>query len=347
MSRMKECPQDPRFHAEGSVYAHTRMVQKDLDNMLSKLEINPSDMALLRFAALYHDVGKTVTTKIEDDGTITSKKHSMRGALIFRKNFYKYGMKRQFRETVCNLIRFHMRPFHVLEHDPIKSVAEMSLSINLEYLSLLAEADAKGRICDNMSESLEAVQLFRILCQDQCCANSPYKFHSDHERYMYFNHGKPIDSQIYDDTRCTVTLMSGLPGSGKDHWIKHNTDLPVISLDDIRQKLKIHVSDQQGEVIAEAQNQAKKFLAAKQDFVWNATNISKFVRSDCCQLFSKYNAKIRIISIDTHYDRLIKQNNNRDDKVPESVMEHLLDQWEFPSLTEAHEIVHVDNEIEQ
>jgi len=39
MSRMKECPQDPRFHAEGSVYAHTRMVQKDLDNMLSKLKI--------------------------------------------------------------------------------------------------------------------------------------------------------------------------------------------------------------------------------------------------------------------------------------------------------------------
>lgn len=48
-----------------------------------------------------------------------------------------------------------------------------------------------------------------------------------------------IDDQLsglhyepHEDYRCTVTLMSGLPGSGKDTWlIQNRPELPVVALD--------------------------------------------------------------------------------------------------------------------
>ena len=45
---------------------------------------------------------------------------------------------------------------------------------------------------------------------------------------------------MYDDTWGEVILMCGLPGTGKDTWIRENCpDLPVVSLDEIRKEMKL------------------------------------------------------------------------------------------------------------
>lgn len=55
--------------------------------------------------------------------------------------------------------------------------------------------------------------------------------------------------------------MSGLPATGKDRWIRqHGSHWPVISLDAIRQKIKISPDDNQAPVVAEAKERAKEFL---------------------------------------------------------------------------------------
>src|SRR5580704_7778943 len=43
-----------------------------------------------------------------------------------------------------------------------------------------------------------------------------------------------------EEYRCTVTLMSGLPGSGKDTWLAlDRPGLPVVSLEELRADLVI------------------------------------------------------------------------------------------------------------
>lgn len=74
--------------------------------------------------------------------------------------------------------------------------------------------------------------------------------------------------------------MSGLPGTGKDAYIKQNlSDLPVISLDDLRDEMKIAPEDGPDLVLARAREIAKEDLRAKRPFVWNATNIADFARA--------------------------------------------------------------------
>lgn len=62
------------------------------------------------------------------------------------------------------------------------------------------------------------------------------------------------DQSLYDDTWGEVILMSGLSGIGKDIWIQnHMPDIPMISLDEIREELNIRPIDPQGAVIGKAQ----------------------------------------------------------------------------------------------
>ena len=89
---------------------------------------------------------------------------------------------------------------------------------------------------------------------------------------------------------CVVILLSGLPGAGKDSYIKkHLPGLPVISLDDIRvKKINIAPTDKtgNGHVIQAAKEQARVFLRSKTPFIWNATNSTRSMRTQLVELYT-------------------------------------------------------------
>ena len=64
---------------------------------------------------------------------------------------------------------------------------------------------------------------------------------------MFFRQREPNLYYVpHEDFACDVTIMSGLPGSGKDTWLARNRpDLPVVSLDDIRGELGVEPTDNQ------------------------------------------------------------------------------------------------------
>ncbi|MEW6208241.1 MAG: AAA family ATPase [Acidobacteriota bacterium] len=160
----------------------------------------------------------------------------------------------------------------------------------------------------------------------------------EQERYFRSEDRDP-DYLAYDDTRSEVVLMSGLPGAGKDRWVAENlSDWPVISLDDLRRAMKISPTEKQGRVISRARELAREHLRAGRRFVWNATNISRHTRSRLIDLVAAYRARVRIVYIETSPDRLYEQNRRRNDAVPDAIMARLLDQWDVPDLTEAHEV---------
>ena len=134
-------------------------------------------------------------------------------------------------------------------------------------------------------------------------------------------------------------MMSGLPGAGKDFWVAENlAGLPVVSLDDLRRAMKVSPTDNQGPVVSKARELAREHLRARRPFVWNATNVSRQVRSLSVDLFAAYNARVRIVYVEAPEDRLYAQNRERDDAVPAEVIRKLTARWEVPDLTEAHRV---------
>src|SRR5262249_5219057 len=160
----------------------------------------------------------------------------------------------------------------------------------------VADADVRGRVCSDSAELLERVALFGLFAEELACWDHPRAFASDHSRLRYFRTpGADPDYAAFDDTVCTVTLMAGLPGAGKDTWIReHMTDIPVIALDDIRHELGVGATGNQGEVVMTAKARARDYLRRRQSFIWNATNVIRARRSQLIDLFTAYHARVCI-----------------------------------------------------
>ncbi len=134
-------------------------------------------------------------------------------------------------------------------------------------------------------------------------------------------------------------LLSGLPGVGKDTWIRQRlSGWRVISLDALRGEMDIDPAGEQGRVVNQAREQARQLLRQGRAFVWNATNLSRQVRGQCIQLFADYHARIRIVYVEVPEKRLLSQNRQRPGPVPQAELEKLLDRWEVPDRTEAHSV---------
>ena len=131
-------------------------------------------------------------------------------------------------------------------------------------------------------------------------------------------------------------------GSGKDYYIKNNLKgIPVISLDDIREELKIKPTDEQGLVINTAKERAKEYLRKCQDLIWNATNVTGDMRKRLIERFLPYNPYVSIVYINKPIKTILEQNRNRDRQVPEDVINNFYRKLEIPLQTESHEVIYV------
>ena len=218
-----------------------------------------------------------------------------------------------------------------------RAVLETSLSTNLAHLSLLAQADAEGRITTDKSRLIETVDLFREYCREQGCLDTPYEFPDGHSRYLYFHsQGRMPDTPGYDDCTFDATLMSGLPASGKDEWIRRNAPTQdVVSLDALRLELGVSPTENQGTIITTAKEKAKKLLRTKTPFVWNATNITRHLRDPLVSMFADYGARVRIVYVEAPLRELMKRNGQRQKPVPNEVIMRLAQKLDLPSPVEA------------
>ena len=156
------------------------------------------------------------------------------------------------REEIAGLVRYHGRPPYLLEKpDPAREVISLSWLVNHRLLYLFALADTRGRQTKEMSRPEDNLHLWKLAAEENGCFDRPYAFANDHARFLFYR--ETLSSLHYtprEEFRCTVTLMAGLPGSGKDTWLaRHRPGLPVVSLDDLRAGLDVEATDNQGEVI--------------------------------------------------------------------------------------------------
>lgn len=344
---MDAVPQDPRHHAEGNVDVHTQMVLKELQSLPEFQKLDEQTKEILWAVALMHDIEKRSTTIIEADGSITSKNHAKRGEFTVREILY-CDIETPFfiREQVAKLIRYHGLPLWIFEKpNPQKTLLQVSLEVNTKLLAMFAKADVLGRICKDQSELLYKIELFKELCIENDCWGKPKTFYSDLARFEYFSkEDKQPDYQPFDDYKSQVVLLSGLPGVGKDTYLrKHLKEYKVLSLDDIRRELKIASTDSKGngKVVQLAKEQTKQYLRSGTPFVWNATNITRQMREQLIDLFTAYKAKTTIIYLEVPFNVQNKQNKSRESIVPPMAVRKMISKLEPPQTWEANEVIYI------
>lgn len=338
LRRLAGVVQDPVHHAEGDVLTHTRMAAQALVD-LPRWRVLPRERQVRLFAAvLLHDVAKPDCTRREGE-RVTSHGHSRRGELLARRILWEAGAPIGWREHVAALVRHHQVPFWALERPDLEAIVlRVSLTASNEDLAVLATADILGRVCADADAVRDNIELFREFCAELGVLDAPWPFASDHARFMYFRTpGRDPRYAAFDDTRLTVTVLSGLPGAGKDTWLAGNRpDPPVVSLDALRAELGVSPAGDQRAVAAAAYERSREHLRAGRAFVWNATNVSRQHREICVGLAAAYGARVELVSLEAPPEVLRGRNDRRAARVPAAVLERLIGRWETPDLTEAH-----------
>lgn len=350
---LRQTPQSPVYHAEGDVLVHTLMVCDALKGLPEYKELNPLHQHIVYVAALLHDIGKIHTTRFVD-GDWHTPHHAPTGSNMVREMLWReYGLCGnkeliEIREAICLLIRYHSYPPVAIEREnPQLRLHRMAANgllvpdFSIRLLCLLCKADMLGRKCDDQQEVLDKIVLCEELAKEEGCCEGCYPFTSAQTQRAFLA-GRDVwkNQELYDECWGEVVLMSGLPGTGKDTWIKQNVpDLPMISLDDIRRANKISPTEAQGKVANIAREQAKEYLRQHQPFVWNATNITVQMRESLVSLFETYHAQVSIVYLETDWQTLLERNRFREDAVPQPVIEEMMGKMTLPEASEARKVV--------
>jgi putative nucleotidyltransferase with HDIG domain len=343
-----ECPQDPVHHAEGDVLTHLGMVLTELAALPAFRELSEADRHVTFAGTLLHDIAKPECTRVEPDGRVRSPGHAVKGVYKARRiltddpAFAPLGTPFHVREQVLGLVRWHGLPGNYPEKpDPLRAAVLAAETTRTDLLAIVAEADHRGRIVAAPDDdTLTRVQLFPTFCEECGVAAGPREFANDHSRFTYFRTpGEHPTLSLFDDTRTEVTVLSGLPGSGKDTWLaEHAGDREVISLDQIRGELGVDPADNQSEVVAAAYDRARGFLRKSVPFVWNATNVSRVLREKVIGLCADYKARVRVAYLEPPVPLIRERNRGREKKVPVRVWERLFDRLDVPTGAECHTV---------
>jgi predicted kinase len=348
MELAKQAPQNPLYHGEGDTWVHTMLVVEALLADPAYQALTREEQEIVFFAALLHDIAKYSTTVIDPiTGAISQPGHSRKGAIDARIALWDAGAPFATREAICRLIHTHQIPFFAMQgtrmgKTPEFIVRELSWQLSIPLLAMLAEADMRGRICVDQQKVLDNIELFRELAREEGCYGKSRSFVDAHTRVSYFR-GADVhpDYPLFQEPGSRVTVMCGLPASGKNTWVaEHRRDLPVVSFDDARAELGLRHGENDGRAVHFAIDKAKELLRKRQAFVWNATHLSQQMRDKTLDLLYAYNAEVELVYLEQPRRELLRRNSRRDTTLTNKALEAMLRKWEIPFPTEAHAVIY-------
>ena len=345
---LETTPQSPRYHAEGNVGIHTRMV---LDALLASAHFQSATgmrREVLFLAALLHDLCKPETTVVDPvSGDIGQPGHSRRGAVDVRALLWRADVPFATREAVCRIVAAHQVPFFAFDsrrgESPEFIARRLSWGVDVCDLVCVARADMQGRICVDQQARLDDIDLFEQLAREDGCWDAPRAAATAHTRLKAARgHAVHLDTPLFQPAGSQVTVLCGLPASGKDTWVaRHARGHEVVSFDDAKAELGLRHGENDGLAAHRAVDKAKALLRRHEPFVWNATHLSEQMRTKTLDLLFAYDANVRLQYLEVPAATLFQRNARRDTTLRQKDLERMLHRWEVPLPWEAHE-VHYD-----
>jgi tRNA nucleotidyltransferase/poly(A) polymerase len=99
LEALKGCKQPPQFHPEGDVFQHTRLM----------LQLLPNDVSLpLILSVLFHDIGKPLTSSVDEKGRIRFNGHDRIGAEMTEGLMHRLRFSRAEIDATVEAVRQHM-----------------------------------------------------------------------------------------------------------------------------------------------------------------------------------------------------------------------------------------------
>lgn len=137
----------------------------------------------------------------------------------------------------------------------------------------------------------------------------------------------------------TLTIIVGLPASGKDFFIKNNIDNALIlSSDDLRVELYGYEDQTHNkEVFEEMDRRTRNAGKEDKNVIYNATNINRGRRVALAQEMQKYFKYIKVVVCVCSIKTLLYRNKTREERhLPEDKLKQMIKSFQIPTLYEYH-----------
>jgi tRNA nucleotidyltransferase (CCA-adding enzyme) len=102
------------------------------EHCLLTLKHTPTTDPLVKLGALLHDVGKTETYKVAEDGNVTFYNHELVGGRIVNQIAKRFNLSKKQSDKLFKLVRFHM--FAINENQTDSAIRRFIKNVGLEYV---------------------------------------------------------------------------------------------------------------------------------------------------------------------------------------------------------------------
>lgn len=161
LEKMAATLQNPRYHAEGNVLNHTRLVLKAYRDNHHQFKLDSSDHEVLYWASILHDVGKPATTRWQDNRW-RAKGHEAAGVPIARDILLgQPQISSDQRKRILDLVRYHAVPLQWgLNPNSLQYYYQLATRADLRMIGIFGYFDLVGRICQDREEVLNIAHRF-------------------------------------------------------------------------------------------------------------------------------------------------------------------------------------------
>lgn len=365
LAKMAATQQNPRYHREGSVLAHTAYVVQQCLRLRDGFALDDDEKLVLYWAAVLHDIGKTVTT-VWQDGRWRSPGHERAGTPMALDLLMRHPeISAANRRRILDLVHWHGFPLKFSQwQQPLDELKLLGTRTDLRLLAIFGLFDFHGRECDDKEDVMARMEHFLNVSVPQAeyelgrfpdlqAAHAGWNLR---HKNAAWNAVKLRDMRLLEKllnapqadgvtTRGQrATLVMGAPLAGKSTWI--GTHMPhAFKLELAEHGIDDALADNAyllGRKLVEFKHLLRVYLNRHTHLVIETRPLQESVRQLIADILRDMPVTLDYVLVETQIEALRTRNLATGTPMPETALQAAYDRMELLHPWEAHAMAYVD-----